>query len=294
MRVSLVAIAKDEGRFLPEWLAHYIAIGIDHIFLFDNESSDRTGEIVQAAARQFPITYVPWPSPFNRSPQVAAYNYATKRLLRGYSWVCFFDLDEFLVLREDTTIHSFLARYDASVGALAVNWLSFGSSGRRDSDYDLVTEAFRLGSERKWRNNKHIKTIARVDQLRRMGVHCADLKSGSYIHPDGEPVSMPQRLGVAARIDHTLAQLNHYQVKSKSDFEEKMRRGRAGKKPSDPSRFRTNGDVLFASLDKNTTEYSDIDATREQRQAALAAIKEEIAAPVQSDRRRFRLRGYRA
>ena len=292
MRVSLVVIAKDEGRFLPEWLAHYIALGVDHIFLFDNESSDRTGEIVRAAAKKFPITYVPWPTPFNRSPQVAAYNYAIKRLVRAYDWVCFFDCDEFLVLREDRTIQTFLARYDASVGALAINWLSFGSSGRRDSDYDLVTETFRLGNERSWRNNKHFKTIARVDRLRRMGVHCGDLTSGSHIHPDGEPVCMPQRRGVATRIDHSLAQLNHYQLKSKSDFEAKIGRGRAGKKPSDPSRFRQNGEAVFASLDHNTTEYSDIDATREQRRLLLAAINEEIAAPLQPVGRRFTPRGY--
>lgn len=294
MQVSLVAIAKNEGRFLPEWLAHYIAIGVDHIFLFDNDSSDRTSEIVRAAGRKFPITYVRWPTPLNRSPQVAAYNYALKRLVRASAWVCFFDCDEFLVLREDATIQTFLARYDASVGALAVNWLSLGSSGRRDSDYELVTEAFRQGGEREWRNNKHFKTIARVDRLTRMGVHCGDLKFGSYIHPDGEPVCMPQRRGVAARVDHSLAQLNHYQVKSKSDFEAKIRRGRAGKKPTDPSRFRQNGDAVFASLDQNTIEYGEIDATREKRRAALAAIKEEIAAPIQPNSRRFRRPGYGA
>jgi hypothetical protein len=105
-----------------------------------------------------------------------------------------------------------------------------------------------------------------------MGVHYAELKSGAYIHPNGEPLLMPARLGVAAQIDHSLAQVNHYQVKSKSDFDEKIRRGRAGKKPNDPSRFRQNGDIVFRSLDRNSVEYSDIDATRPQRQAALSAI----------------------
>jgi glycosyltransferase involved in cell wall biosynthesis len=272
MTVCLVAIAQNEARFLPEWLAHYIAIGIDRIFLFDNESSDSTRDVVAAAAERYPITYVPWPTPLDRSPQVSAYNYAVKKLIRSYDWACFLDCDEFLVLREDRDLNSFLARYDASVGALAINWLTFGSSGRRESDYELVTETFRCGSERHWRNNKHFKTIARADRMYKMGVHYAELKSGAYIHPNGQPLSMPARLGVAAQIDHSLAQVNHYQVKSKSDFDEKIRRGRAGKKPTDPMRFRQNGEAVFRSLDRNSVEYSDIDATRPQRQAAMAVI----------------------
>ena len=284
MTVCLVTIAKNEGRFLTEWMAHYLSLGVDHIFLFDNESSDHTREIVSAVAGTFPVTYVRWPTPSNRSPQVAAYNHALTRLAGDYTWAGFFDCDEFLVLRKDATIQDFLSRYDASVGALAINWLSFGSSGRRDSDYESVTETFRLGGDRSWRNNKHFKTIARVDALRRMGVHCGDLKYGSYLHPDGEPVSMPQRKGVSARIDHSLAQLNHYQIKSRSDFDEKIRRGRAGKKPSDPLRFRQNGDAVFFSLDQNTTDYAEIDATRERRLAVLASMKEKIAAQVPSDR----------
>lgn len=280
MRVCLVAIAKNEGRFLPEWLAHYIAIGVDHIFLFDNESSDRTGEIVKAAARRFPITYVPWRTPFSRSPQVTAYDYAIKRLVRAYAWVCFFDLDEFLVLKEDSTIQNFLARYDAGVGAIAVNWLTFGSSGREQSDYALVTDAFRLGGPRLSVNNKHIKTIARTGSITRMGgVHCAELKSGSYIHPDGEPLTMPQKRGKASRIDHSLAQLNHYQVKSKADFDEKIGRGRAGKKPTDPTRFRHNPEVFFSKLDRNSVAYDDIDNLRAERLAVLMEIGAITAVP---------------
>src|SRR4051794_14950598 len=185
MTVCLVAIAKNEARFLPEWLAHYVALGIDRIFLFDNESTDATAEIVEAAAAQYPITCLRWPTPLDRSPQVAAYRYAIRKLIGGYHWVCFFDCDEFLVLRIDPDIHTFLARYDPNVGALAINWLTFGSSGKQESDYGLVTETFRRGSERNWRNNKHFKTIARTSRIEKMGVHYAELSSGAYIHPNG-------------------------------------------------------------------------------------------------------------
>jgi hypothetical protein len=37
-------------------------------------------------------------------------------------------------------------------------------------------------------------------------------------------------------------------------------------------RFRQNGEAVFRSLDRNSVEYTDIDATRPQRQAAMAVI----------------------
>lgn len=278
MKVCLVAIAKNEGRFLPEWLAHYLSLGIDRIFLFDNESSDQTAQVLTAAARVFPVTRIDWHCREEESPQLTAYQYALRRLARGFDWVCFFDCDEFLVLRVDENIHKFLERFDEKVGALAINWLSFGSSGRIKNDYALVSEAFRKGSRRQWGNNRHIKTIARVPAILSMGIHDCVLKRGAYIHPDGQPLVMPGARGIAARIDHSLAQLNHYQIKSRADFAEKIQRGRGGKAMNDPSRFRADPDTFFNKLDNNAETYTDIDRNREKRGAIWAEINRNFEA----------------
>jgi glycosyltransferase involved in cell wall biosynthesis len=286
MKVCLVAIAKNEGRFLPEWLAHYLSLGLDQIFLFDNESSDQTAQVLEAAGRSFPVTRIAWRCREEVSPQLTAYRYALKKLARGFDWICFFDCDEFLVLRVDEDIHEFLQRFDRSVGALAINWLSFGSSGRVKNDYALVADAFRKGSRRHWGNNRHIKTIARVPAILSMGIHDCVLKRGAYIHPDGQPLVMPVARGIANRIDHSLAQLNHYQIKSKADFDEKIQRGRAGKAKNDPSRFRADPEKFFNKLDRNAETYTDIDRNSERRTAILAKINSNLAAesPPSGDR----------
>jgi hypothetical protein len=278
MSVCLVAIAKDEGQFIAEWLAHYIMLGVDRVFLFDNESTDATAAIVDGVARRYPVTRIAWPTPREESPQLTAYQYAIDRLIRPFDWACFFDCDEFLFLYRDRTLGQFLDRYDGSVGALGINWLSFGSSGRTEHDYELVTEAFRRGARRNWGNNKHIKTIARPRCLKRMSLHHADLRFGSYIHPDGAPVSMPRKKGVTEHLDHSLAQLNHYQTKSRADFDEKMRRGRAGKRSNDPTRVRQNPDALFRYLDRNAFVYHGMDATCARRRAIMATFFEDDAA----------------
>ena len=32
-KIAVVAIVKDEGPYLEEWVNHYLSIGVDHIFL---------------------------------------------------------------------------------------------------------------------------------------------------------------------------------------------------------------------------------------------------------------------
>ncbi|HWT29540.1 MAG TPA: glycosyltransferase family 2 protein [Propylenella sp.] len=278
MSVCLVAIAKNEAKFLVEWLAHYLSLGVDHIFVFDNDSTDGTAAILDVAARSRGVTRVPWPSREGESPQITAYNHALRRHVAGFEWVCFFDCDEFLVLNQDPDIHAFLGRFDLTVGAVAINWLTFGSGGKLTSDYELVTETFRTGAPARAGNNRHIKTIARAACVQRMGIHDCVLSRGRYIHPDGEPLVMPRKRGIATRIDHSLAQLNHYQIKSKADFEGKVLRGRAGKATNDPTRYRADPDKLFRKLDRNKQVYTSIDRNKAEREAVMAALNREIAA----------------
>jgi hypothetical protein len=42
VRVGIVAIAKNEARFLLEWVAFHRAVGIRHFFIVDNGGDDGT------------------------------------------------------------------------------------------------------------------------------------------------------------------------------------------------------------------------------------------------------------
>ena len=34
--LSVVAIAKDEGEYIEEWLAYYKSVGVNHVYLYEN------------------------------------------------------------------------------------------------------------------------------------------------------------------------------------------------------------------------------------------------------------------
>ncbi|GMA79670.1 hypothetical protein GCM10025880_60870 [Methylorubrum aminovorans] len=62
--VTLVAIARNEGTYLVEWLAHHLAIGFDRIVVYDNESQDDTRALFKALSpRDLRLRRIPWPSP---------------------------------------------------------------------------------------------------------------------------------------------------------------------------------------------------------------------------------------
>ena len=51
-RAHICAIVKDEGRYIREWLAYHNAIGFEHFYIYDNESTDDTRQALEAAAER--------------------------------------------------------------------------------------------------------------------------------------------------------------------------------------------------------------------------------------------------
>ena len=44
--LAVVAILKNEGRYLKEWLDYHLLAGVDHFYLYDNDSTDNYKEII--------------------------------------------------------------------------------------------------------------------------------------------------------------------------------------------------------------------------------------------------------
>ena len=61
IRCSAVSMIKNEGPYFEEWINYGRLVGIDHYYLYDNESDDDTFEILKPYIDKAIVTHIKWP-----------------------------------------------------------------------------------------------------------------------------------------------------------------------------------------------------------------------------------------
>ena len=241
------AIARDEGPYIDEWVRYHLTIGVDHIYVYDNDERSPLARLMN----DFPgrVTVVPYPGHLQ---QLNAYNDFLHRWRGKHRWAAFIDIDEFLVLRGDSTWHEFLSSHCAR-GALALNWVMFDSNGQSDYIDAPVLERF---TRRQRDVSRVVKVIARTDDALYMsGPHTVRLARGATLDCHGREVT-----GAAnPHPSDDVACVHHYFTKSYAEFLAKCQRGRGDiDVPRDPR-------VEFVNYINGVTDTSALDALRGAR-----------------------------
>jgi hypothetical protein len=127
LKVKLVAIAKDEAAYLPDWIFHHIYFGFDHISVYVNNTTDNTEKLKERLSLNTQVSFLDGDKYFNHgnvAPQISIYKAELKLSKKqGFTHVMFLDIDEFWVpLNFKTTIHQFLANNRYSIHCF--EWLN--------------------------------------------------------------------------------------------------------------------------------------------------------------------------
>ena len=143
--VSLCIMFKDEAPYLREWIEYHLMMGVDHFYLYDNNSSDGFENVIGPYLQLGFLTLIPWPKEHS---QVEGYEDCIRRFQSESDWIGFIDVDEFLVPVKEESLVTFLDRFHNTPSVL-VYWKFFGSGGmvRRDTGR-LVTEDFVVATEK--------------------------------------------------------------------------------------------------------------------------------------------------
>ena len=233
--LSICAIIKDEGEYIEEWVKYYLAIGVNHFYIFDNGSTDNTKEVLQKYIDKGLVSFISFPG---KVKQLDAYNTCLNRYALESKYIAFFDADEFLYVPEDKDIHKELDEFFKrnNAGALHVNWCIFGSSHKEKKEKGYVIERFLYRSDLHHPNNAVIKSIVDPRKTKAMvNPHYGQ-------HPKKfPPYSLDNKVteGYANREFECMdIRLNHYFCKSKEEFAIKTNKGFADQlNPRDLSRF---------------------------------------------------------
>jgi hypothetical protein len=137
--VSLCGIFKNEAKFLDEWIQFHLVVGIDHFYLYNNNSDDNYAEILKPYIEKGIVDLIDWP--FSHS-QMNAYQDCYNKHRDDTNWLTFIDVDEFICPISTDNIKSWLTSYKNYPG-VAVYWKQFGSNGKLDHDKnELVIEQY--------------------------------------------------------------------------------------------------------------------------------------------------------
>lgn len=217
--LSLCAIVKNEAPYLPEWIEFYKLVGVEKFYIYDNESSDNTKEVLKPYIDTGDVVYTYQPG---QAQQLVAYNDAVKKYKNETKWLGFFDLDEFVMPLSTKTIPEFLKDYEEECGVV-IYWLVYGDNGYKTKTDGLVLERFTAHSEEGFGVNKYLKTIANPREIKKMDVHYAVYRGGFAKDENGS--FRPGGMGEYPQIKKI--RMNHYFGKSFEEFMQKRNRGKA-------------------------------------------------------------------
>jgi len=227
--LAVVAIFKDEGKYLREWLDYHLLAGVEHFYLYNNDSSDDYAEVLAPYVENNLVTLTDWSGRF---VMYSAYNDAIARHRFDCRYMAFIDLDEFIYPKTNQNIVEVVDEIfsrDTKAAALGINWQIFGSNGEEKADYSRgVLERFTRRAPSDWTifkednaniGNIYIKSIVNprlVDYYLspHFAIYFKGLKS---INSDGAETWNAGNHPICA--DKIV--LNHYFTKSKEEYEKK-------------------------------------------------------------------------
>lgn len=200
--LAICAIIKDEGPYLREWIEYHKIHGVDKIYIYDNESTDNTMQILAPYIDAGLVEYKYFPG---KCMQLPAYQDCINRHRNDVRWIMFIDLDEFVVPHKNQVLRILLEKQPKNVGQISMAWLCFGSDGHIKRPDGLVIENY----TRRSKKITNCKSIVNPRVVYRSFVHVGEVANKTVF------------------IRCRTLRVNHYYCKSWQEYQRRKTRGDA-------------------------------------------------------------------
>ena len=128
--ISVCAIFKNEAKYLSEWLEYHLMLGVEHFYLYNNNSDDNYNEVLKEYIKTGIVTLINWPE---IPGQLSAYKHWYENYRYESNWATFIDIDEFICPKYDRNIKEWIAKFDR-FPIIVMYWRFFCSSGKINHD----------------------------------------------------------------------------------------------------------------------------------------------------------------
>ena len=142
--ICLCTICKNENLYLREYVEYYRLLGFDKIIIFDN--NDINGETFNELLKYYILNDFVEIIDIRglKSVQIGAYNYCYEKSKNKYDWIAFFDLDEYLYIKNNLNITNYLynKRFQ-KCQSIVLNWHIFDDNDLVKYDNRTLLERFK-------------------------------------------------------------------------------------------------------------------------------------------------------
>lgn len=261
--LAVCAIFKNEGRYIEEWLDFHLAQGVEHFYLYDNGSTDDGLRRLAPYITRGLVTLIDWPMVWTDRAQHRAYDDCVTKVKDRVHWLAFIDIDEFLFSRSGDLLPT-LNQYDQHPGVVVHWACYGSAAEHEDESAGLLNTYLHRAPTQWRENRKYKSVVhpARVTSM--LSAHGAEYLNGELAvdeqmrtvppQPETELVKLSARpkRRMAGRIKKRLQRalkrfmkrflplfprrspwpqgsssiltINHYRIRSRREFEEKIAR----------------------------------------------------------------------
>jgi len=263
MKVVITSM-RNEANYILEWVAWNIMIGFDKVIIFTNHNDDDSIAVLKTLKNYGYVEYFELKPPETAKPQMYAFSKGIEWLHKNRpDWVSCMDVDEFLFLKEHSSIHDYIDSFPEDIDAIAINWKIFGSGNIEKKGLGLSVERFLMRAEEAYNQHYQFKSLFKYrDDLKRFHHRVFYESPYKYVYSNGKELTEnAKNPGFNLKIENDnyinfdRAQINHYTIRSHEEFMEKMFRGNGLDAPETENRRHKQ---YLNKFDKNDVYEKDI------------------------------------
>lgn len=186
MKVKLIAIAKNEGAYLAEWVHHHLYFGFSSVEIILNQCTDNSREIMEFLSKEDPRVSFwsgdplkSWCDQNGTHIQREAYKAAFLRSSADQDYIMFLDLDEFWMPSDfKTSISDFLQSLPV---ADSVSFAWHTDLPEREPTFSLAVKG-----QMRLKKDRLVKSILSTRKTpKTIDIHNSVIVDGVYLLSDG-------------------------------------------------------------------------------------------------------------
>lgn len=244
--LSIGLFFKNDHHYLREWVEYYRIIGVEHFYMACNDDDPSASHrLLEPYIARGIMTFRTISGGPGVVKQMEAHEWFLSRA--DTIWLVVADLDEFMMPVKDKYLIDVLTDYQ-HYGGVAANWINYGSSGLYFPP-PLATKGFVYRAAEDFPDHQIFKCVIQPKKVAGpINPHTFKMKTGEHIVDElGRKIVEGTVYNYSLPATYRRLRVNHYRVRSWTDFKAKCQRWAGGGHPD----LRDDLFGYFARSDQN-------------------------------------------